>query len=60
LLNAQLKLRTADDHYGVTIWGRNLANRYYYTANYSYASYGFDTPVLGDPRTYGLSVDARF
>ena len=53
--------RFADDRYGVALWGKNIFNRFYhrYAVNLQ-GSLGYDYLHLGDPRTYGISFDARF
>jgi iron complex outermembrane recepter protein len=61
LVNARLGLSTADDRWGVDLWARNLLDEEYTVIN-------FDQPLqtgslgsfLGDPRTYGVTLRARF
>ncbi len=61
LVNGRLALYTPDDRYGVELWGRNLFDE-------DYAQIMFDVPLqtgaygafLGDPRTYGVTVRARY
>ncbi len=61
LINGQLSYRFADDQYGITLWGKNIFNRFYhrYAVNLQ-GSLGYDYLHLGDPRTYGVSFDAKF
>ena len=61
LVNARLGIGAPDGKWTVEIWGANLANKYYYQV-------AFDAPFqyeqidafLGDPRTYGLTLRAKF
>ena len=57
LLNARAMLRTNDDSWEFTIWGRNLADEEYYTgvANF-FNGVGTANWYYGSPRTYGASV----
>ena len=61
LVNAQLGVRTDDGHWDLRVWSRNLLNRNYFTAQ---APLSFNTgaidALLGDPRTFGVTLDARF
>ena len=59
LLNGRLAYRTRNDHFGVALWGRNLRNKYYYRSAIDISGVGFDYFHLGEPRTYGVSFDAR-
>ena len=46
---------------GVALWGKNLFNRYYHRYAVDLTeSLGFDYLHLGDPRTYGITLDARY
>lgn len=61
LINGRLTYSFADDRYSVSVWGKNLFDRFYH----SYAvdlqvSLGYDYLHLGDPRTFGVSAEARF
>jgi outer membrane receptor protein involved in Fe transport len=61
LVNARLGLSTNDERWGVELWARNLLDEEYTVVN-------FDVPLqsgslgsfLGDPRTYGVTLRARF
>jgi outer membrane receptor protein involved in Fe transport len=55
----RLAYRTRDDRFGVSIWGRNLTNKYYYRSAIDITGVGFDYFHLGEPRTYGISFDAK-
>jgi iron complex outermembrane recepter protein len=61
LLSAHLKYRSADDRFEVALWGRNLANRAYFTSAFdNTASFGFDSFTLGPPRMYGATFGIKF
>lgn len=69
LVNARIGIATEDERYSVELWGRNLLDE-------DYAQIMFDGPdqflaapfsqtglrggFLGDPRTYGVTLRARF
>jgi iron complex outermembrane recepter protein len=57
LLNGLVRLRTNDEHWELTVWGRNLADEEYFTgvANF-YSAFGTANWFEGDPRTYGATV----
>lgn len=58
LVNAQFGLHDADDKWKVTVWGKNLFNKYYWTN----AIQAYDTFVryTGMPVTYGISAAFKF
>ncbi len=65
LLNARFGLSSSDDRWGIDVWARNLLDE-------EYAQIMFDAPLqtgaaggtqgafLGDPRTYGVTLRARY
>lgn len=68
LVNGRLSVTNADERYSLELWGRNLFNE-------EYAQIMFDAPLqtggppavggtqgafLGDPRTFGVTVRARY
>jgi iron complex outermembrane receptor protein len=55
LLNAQLAYGDSSGHWDAKLWGRNLANKAYYTFIAAGGPIG-DTGTPGPPRTYGLTV----
>lgn len=61
LVNGRLSYRFGEDRYGVSVWAKNVFNRYYqrYAVDLM-DSFGYDYFHLGDPRTYGVTVDTRF
>jgi iron complex outermembrane receptor protein len=52
VLNASVGLRSEDERWGVTLFGRNLTDETY-LASVSRSTLG-DLVTLGPPRTYGL------
>jgi iron complex outermembrane receptor protein len=61
LFSAVARLRTKDENWEFSVWGRNLADENYYTgvANF-YTAFGTATWFEGEPRTYGASVRYNF
>jgi len=60
LLNARAAYRFADDRYGIAVWGKNLTNKYYFNSRVDASGLGFIYSHLGEPRTYGITIDAKF
>jgi iron complex outermembrane receptor protein len=66
LVNGRIALIHSVDHqYEVAIWGKNLANKQYLVYGLPQklpadGGLGFDYTLVGEPRTYGLEVTARF
>ncbi|MXP29462.1 TonB-dependent receptor [Porphyrobacter algicida] len=62
LINASITYRTADDHWSLSLWGKNLTDKYALANTiisaplYSYVSVG----SLRPPRTYGLTLGYDF
>src|SRR5438094_6746996 len=55
LANLRLGIRTSDDHYGVSIYAKNLFNQVYYTFG---SGGGLGTNLLyGDPRIIGAELE---
>jgi len=68
LVNARLGLSSADDRFGIEFWARNLLDQDYMqiafdvplqsgNANPRFRNYG---AFLGDPRTFGVTLSARY
>jgi iron complex outermembrane receptor protein len=65
LVNGRIGLATADERYAIELWARNLTDE-------EYVQVAFDAPLqqgtagptqgafLGDPRTYGITLRARY
>lgn len=60
LLGARIAFRTADDRFGIALWGKNLTDHYYHTSRIAIGSVGFNYTHVGTPRTYGVTLDAKF
>jgi iron complex outermembrane recepter protein len=61
LLNGRISFSPANGPWEVAAWGRNLTNQTYMSsAQDLIQSLGFAEVVLGQPRTWGLSVEYRF
>lgn len=61
LLNARLSLQLANPNVEFEIWGRNLANKAFFTNVFnSYTGIGVTEQFQGSPRTYGGSITFRF
>jgi iron complex outermembrane receptor protein len=58
LVDLRAGLESADQRWRFSVWGRNVGNRYYWTA----ASYSSDviTRIAGMPATYGIQFSYRF
>ena len=44
----------------LSLWGRNLTDRTYFTARIDLSGFGFDYNHVGTPRTYGASIRREF
>ncbi len=55
--NAHVSWTSPDEHATVTAWVRNLADEEYLVAGFDLASFGWDQWVVGEPRTYGVTVE---
>ena len=59
-LGARVGLRSSNDRFGIALWGQNLTNEYYFTSRIAISSFGFNYNHVGEPRTYGVTIDAQF
>ena len=59
LLNLRAGIRAANGAWDVQVWARNVGDSDYYLA-LSAANTGAITGTLGDPRTYGVTLKARY
>ena len=59
LLNGRVGLRTADGKYDFSFWARNLTNKNYYITRGG-SNFGLITAAVGDPRTFGATLRAKF
>lgn len=60
LVNGRIAYTSENGKYGVSVWAKNIFNRLYRTAGIDATGLGFLAHYLGEPRTYGLTFDARF
>ena len=58
LVNARVGWNTLDERYGVSLWGRNLTDEYYYAQGVPSNFGDLTTPAA--PRTFGVTLRARF
>jgi iron complex outermembrane receptor protein len=50
-----------DGRYTLSAWAKNLSNKLYFTSRVDLlAGFGFDYNHIGNPRTYGVTVGAKF
>jgi iron complex outermembrane recepter protein len=59
LVNARATY-TMDDKYSVSLWAKNLTNKFYYVYGLNLNAFYQDYFTRGAPRTYGVEVTARF
>lgn len=57
IANAHLAWTSPSEHATVTAWVRNLADEDYLVGAYDLASFGWDQWVIGDTRTYGITLE---
>ena len=60
LVNGSIAFESADDRWKLSIWGKNIFDKFYYTSRLDVSSFGFIYNHLGAPRTYGMSLDYKF
>lgn len=60
LINGRVGFRSADDSWGVSIWGKNLADEEYEELIFDFSDLGYNLLSYGQPRTYGITLDYRF
>ncbi|MBS0477530.1 MAG: TonB-dependent receptor [Proteobacteria bacterium] len=61
LLGGHIDWESADGRWNASVWGKNLANELYFTSRVDLlAGFGFDYNHIGNPRTYGITVGAKF
>ncbi len=57
IANAHVSWTSQGEQATVTAWVRNLADEDYLVAAFDLASFGWDQWVVGEPRTYGVTVE---
>ena len=61
IVGAHLDFETADGRWNASVWGKNLTNKHYFTSRVDLlAGFGLDYNHIGNPRTYGVTVGAKF
>lgn len=61
LLSGHLAWSSDDERFNMSIWGKNLTNKFYFTSRVDLlAGFGFDYNHLAAPRTYGITVGTKF
>ncbi len=51
---------TLDEKYSISLWGKNLTNKFYYVYGLNLNAFYQDYLTRGVPRTYGVDITARF
>jgi iron complex outermembrane recepter protein len=59
LVNARATY-TLDDKYSISVWGKNLTNKFYYVYGLNLNAFYQDYFTRGAPRTYGVDLTVRF
>ena len=61
VVSTHLRWESADRRWNASVWAKNLADAFYYTARGDLMSgFGFDYNHIGNPRTFGATVGIRF
>ena len=61
LVGGHVDLETADGRYSLSVWAKNLGNKFYFTSRVDLlAGFGFDYNHIGNPRTFGVTLGAKF
>jgi iron complex outermembrane receptor protein len=61
LMGGHVDWDSADGRFNASLWARNLGNKLYFTSRVDLlAGFGFDYNHIGNPRTYGVTVGAKF
>ena len=61
LLSGHIDWSSVNERINVSIWGKNLTNKFYFTSRVDLlAGFGFDYNHLAAPRTYGITVGTKF
>ena len=51
---------SADDKWEVSLWGKNLGGKEYFSAVFDLSALGFYSATVGNPRTFGATVNYNF
>ncbi|MCH7630188.1 MAG: TonB-dependent receptor [Proteobacteria bacterium] len=61
LVGGHIDWESADGMFNASVWAKNLANKFYFTSRVDLlAGFGFDYNHIGNPRSYGVTVGAKF
>lgn len=61
LLAGHIDWESASGRWNASVWGKNLTNKFYFTSRVDLlAGFGFDYNHVAAPRTYGVTVGAKF
>lgn len=61
LLGGHIDWESKDKRWNVSVWGKNLADKQYFTSRVDLlAGFGFDYNHIGNPRTYGITLGMEF
>lgn len=61
LVDGQLRLDgLGGEGLGLTLWVKNLTNKAYVMRSVDFGQLGYATTIYGDPRTFGVTLDAKF
>lgn len=61
LVGGHIDWESADGMFNASLWARNLGNKFYFTSRVDLlAGFGFDYNHIGNPRTYGVTLGAKF
>lgn len=58
LLDLRAGLRSSDDRWSLTVWGKNVTNNYYWSGVFKYIDTRFRFP--GKPATYGVTLGVTY
>lgn len=61
IVGGHIDWESADGRFSASVWGKNLSNKFYFTSRVDLlAGFGFDYNHIGNPRTYGVTLGAKF
>jgi iron complex outermembrane receptor protein len=60
LINTQVAFTSDDEQWGLSLWARNLFDKKYLKSAIDVSGSGFDFTHVGEPRTYGATVNFKF
>lgn len=61
IVGGHIDWESANGRFNASIWGKNLSDKFYFTSRVDLlAGFGFDYNHIGNPRTYGITVGAKF